>query len=65
MTSTRFICSCAAFAIGVAIGSAASAQTEVKQGAWTLTGHDDFSDGGAVRNGATLINQGSIAFEAD
>lgn len=34
---------------------------EVKQGAWTLTGHDDFSDGGAVRNGATLINQGSIA----
>ncbi|WP_322845320.1 autotransporter outer membrane beta-barrel domain-containing protein [Pseudomonas sp. B33.4] len=34
---------------------------EVKQGAWTLTGHDDFSDGGAVRNGATLLNQGSIA----
>jgi subtilase-type serine protease len=34
---------------------------EVKQGAWTLTGHDDFSDGGAVRNGATLVNQGSIA----
>lgn len=34
---------------------------EVKQGAWTLTGKGDFSDGGAVRNGATLINQGSIA----
>jgi len=34
---------------------------DVKQGAWTLTGHDDFSDGGAVRNGATLVNQGSIA----
>lgn len=34
---------------------------EVKQGAWTLTGHDDFSDGGAVRNGATLLNQGNIA----
>jgi subtilase-type serine protease len=34
---------------------------EVKQGAWTLTGHDDFSDGGAVRKGATLFNQGSIA----
>ncbi|WP_448109809.1 autotransporter outer membrane beta-barrel domain-containing protein [Pseudomonas azerbaijanoccidentalis] len=34
---------------------------EVKQGAWTLTGNGDFSDGGAVRNGATLINQGGIA----
>ncbi len=34
---------------------------EVKQGAWRLSGQDDFSDGGAVRNGATLINQGSIA----
>ena len=34
---------------------------EVRQGAWTLTGTGDFSDGGAVRNGATLINQGSIA----
>jgi outer membrane autotransporter protein len=33
---------------------------EVKQGAWTLTGSGDFSDGGAVRNGATLINQGGI-----
>ncbi|AMQ83010.1 autotransporter outer membrane beta-barrel domain-containing protein [Pseudomonas glycinae] len=34
---------------------------EVKQGAWTLTGSGDFSDGGAVRNGATLVNQGGIA----
>jgi outer membrane autotransporter protein len=34
---------------------------EVEQGAWTLTGSGDFSDGGAVRNGAKLINQGSIA----
>ena len=34
---------------------------EVTQGAWTLTGSGDFSDGGAVRNGATLINQGGIA----
>lgn len=34
---------------------------EVRQGAWTLTGTGDFSDGGAVRNGATLINQGGIA----
>ncbi|WP_166221975.1 autotransporter outer membrane beta-barrel domain-containing protein [Pseudomonas atagonensis] len=34
---------------------------EVKQGAWTLTGSGDFSDGGAVRKGAALINQGGIA----
>ena len=34
---------------------------EVRQGAWTLTGSGDFSEGGAVRNGATLINQGGIA----
>lgn len=34
---------------------------EVKQGAWTLNGSGDFSDGGAVRSGATLINQGGIA----
>ncbi|MFZ3283076.1 autotransporter outer membrane beta-barrel domain-containing protein [Pseudomonas sp.] len=34
---------------------------EVKQGTWTLSGSGDFSDGGAVRNGATLINQGGIA----
>ncbi|WP_285418903.1 autotransporter outer membrane beta-barrel domain-containing protein [Pseudomonas sp. efr-133-TYG-5] len=34
---------------------------EVRQGAWTFTGSGDFSDGGAVRNGATLLNQGGIA----
>lgn len=34
---------------------------DVRQGAWTLTGSGDFSDGGAVRNGATLINHGGIA----
>ncbi|WP_130909348.1 autotransporter outer membrane beta-barrel domain-containing protein [Pseudomonas mucidolens] len=34
---------------------------DVKQGAWTLTGSGDFSDGGAIANGATLINQGGIA----
>jgi subtilase-type serine protease len=34
---------------------------EVRQGAWTLNGSGDFSDGGAVRNGATLINHGGIA----
>lgn len=34
---------------------------EVRQGAWTLTGSGDFSDGGAIRNGATLINHGGIA----
>jgi len=34
---------------------------EVRQGTWTLNGSGDFSDGGAVRNGATLINQGGIA----
>jgi outer membrane autotransporter protein len=34
---------------------------EVRQGTWTLNGSGDFSDGGAVRNGATLINHGGIA----
>ncbi|SDT63405.1 autotransporter outer membrane beta-barrel domain-containing protein [Pseudomonas granadensis] len=34
---------------------------EVRQGAWTLNGSGDFSDGGVVRNGATLINHGGIA----
>ncbi|WP_434594189.1 autotransporter domain-containing protein [Pseudomonas sp. R4-83] len=34
---------------------------EVREGAWTLTGSGDFSDGGAIRNGATLINHGGIA----
>lgn len=34
---------------------------EVSQGAWTLNGQGDFSEGGAVRSGATLINQGAMA----
>jgi porin len=35
MTSISSICSCAAFAIGVAAGGVALAQTEAGQGAWT------------------------------
>ncbi len=34
---------------------------EVKQGTWTLTGQGDFSDGGEISSGATLVNQGGIA----
>ena len=34
---------------------------QVNQGTWTLTGTGDFSDGGEISTGATLINQGSIA----
>jgi len=34
---------------------------DVKQGTWTLTGSGDFSDGGEIFSGATLINQGGIA----
>ncbi|UXJ52608.1 autotransporter outer membrane beta-barrel domain-containing protein [Pseudomonas citronellolis] len=34
---------------------------EVRQGAWTLTGSGDFSEGGEVFAGAQLINQGGIA----
>ncbi|WP_311968371.1 autotransporter domain-containing protein [Pseudomonas baltica] len=34
---------------------------QVNQGAWTLTGSGDFSEGGAIANGATLINQGGVA----
>ncbi|KAF1012638.1 MAG: Extracellular serine protease [Pseudomonas fluorescens] len=34
---------------------------DVKQGTWTLTGKGDFSDGGEIFSGATLINQGAIA----
>ncbi|NWB89683.1 autotransporter outer membrane beta-barrel domain-containing protein [Pseudomonas agarici] len=34
---------------------------DVKQGAWTLTGSGDFSDGGEIFSGAKLINQGGIA----
>ncbi|KAF1022337.1 MAG: Extracellular serine protease [Pseudomonas sp.] len=34
---------------------------DVKTGTWTLTGKGDFSDGGEIFSGATLINQGAIA----
>lgn len=34
---------------------------EVRQGAWTLTGSGDFSEGGEVYSGAQLTNQGGIA----
>ena len=34
---------------------------QVAQGAWTLTGNGDFSDGGLVASGASLTNLGSIA----
>jgi outer membrane autotransporter protein len=34
---------------------------QVNQGAWTLTGSGDFSEGGAIANGATLVNQGGVA----
>lgn len=34
---------------------------QVNQGTWTLTGTGDFSDGGEISTGATLVNQGSIA----
>lgn len=33
---------------------------DVKQGSWTLSSSNDFSEGGEVRSGATLINQGSL-----
>ena len=49
-------------ALGGSFGSSRNFEwLEVQQGAWTLSGNGDFSDGGAIRNGATLINQGSIA----
>jgi len=34
---------------------------EVEQGVWTLNGSADFSDGGAIHSGATLINQAGIS----
>ena len=34
---------------------------DVKSGSWTLTSHDDFSDGGEIFSGARLINQGTIS----
>jgi porin len=51
MTSARFICSCAAFAIGGAIGSTALAQTEAKQGAWTHEVTYTADVAGTVRGG--------------
>lgn len=33
---------------------------DVKQGRWTLSSTDDFSEGGQVRSGASLINTGSL-----
>ncbi|WP_439863664.1 autotransporter outer membrane beta-barrel domain-containing protein [Pseudomonas antarctica] len=33
---------------------------DVKQGTWSLTSNGDFSDGGEIFSGATLINQGGI-----
>jgi porin len=51
MTTTRVICSCAAFAIGVATGSSVWAQTETNHGAWTgeITYMGDVA--GTVRGG--------------
>jgi len=34
---------------------------DVKSGSWTLTSHNDFSDGGEIFSGARLINQGTIS----
>ena len=34
---------------------------QVNSGSWTLTGSGDFSEGGEIASGATLINQGNIA----
>ncbi|KAF1053312.1 MAG: Extracellular serine protease [Stenotrophomonas maltophilia] len=34
---------------------------DVRQGTWTLTGSGDFSEGGEVESGASLINLGGIA----
>ena len=34
---------------------------DVKSGSWTLTSHNDFSDGGEVFSGARLVNLGAIS----
>lgn len=34
---------------------------QVNQGEWVLTGSGDFSEGGQIASGATLINQGGVA----
>jgi hypothetical protein len=45
-------------------GNSANFETlKVSGGSWTLTSLDDFSQGGVVTSGATLINQGSILGE--
>jgi len=42
-------------------GNSANFETlKVSGGSWTLTSLEDFSQGGVVNSGATLINQGSI-----
>jgi outer membrane autotransporter protein len=50
---------------GAGGGSFGSSQNfewlQVAQGAWTLTGNGDFSDGGLVARGASLTNLGAIA----
>lgn len=51
MTSIRSICSCAAFAIGVAGGSAALARSEAEQGAWTHEVTYTADVAGTVRGG--------------
>jgi porin len=51
MTSIRSICSCAAFAISVASGPLALAQTEVGQGAWTHEVTYTADVAGTVRGG--------------
>ena len=51
MTSIHSICSCAAFAIGVAASSAALAQTEAGQGAWTHEVTYTADVAGTVRGG--------------
>ncbi|MFK3797526.1 autotransporter domain-containing protein [Pseudomonas sp. NPDC088444] len=49
-------------ALGGSFGASQNFETlQVRQGTWTLTGSGDFSDGGSVSSGATLINQGGIA----
>jgi porin len=51
MTSIRLICSCAAFAIGVAAGPLALAQTQAEQGAWTHEVTYTADVAGTVRGG--------------
>lgn len=49
-------------AAGGSFGSSRNIEwLDVKQGRWTLTGSGDFSAGGEIFSGATLVNQGGIA----